>query len=81
MLVEWDILGEVFELIHFRGARRVDHPVDGSKDVCDAWSGSVWNALPHSKDETPVASTDVSHKVYVMGGGYEPYTLEELIGG
>lgn len=44
---------ELFELIHFRGARRVDHPVDGSKDVCDGWCGSVWNAMTQTKDETP----------------------------
>lgn len=72
---------ELFELIHFRGARRVDHPVDGSKDVCDGWAGSVWNAITHTKDETPLATSDVGSRVFVMGRDEDPYTLEELIGG
>nr|DAY17816.1 MAG TPA: terminase [Caudoviricetes sp.] len=36
---------ELFELIHFREKRKVDHPRGGSKDVCDAVVGSVWNTL------------------------------------
>lgn len=36
---------EIFDLIHYRDKRRVDHPEYSSKDVMDAVVGAVWNAL------------------------------------
>lgn len=35
---------ELFELIHYRSNRKVDHPKSGSKDLIDAVVGAVWNA-------------------------------------
>ena len=36
---------ELFNLIHFRQQRKVDHPSDGSKDVSDSVAGSIMNLL------------------------------------
>lgn len=72
---------ELFELIHFRGSRKVDHPVDGSKDVCDGWAGSVWNAITMTSEETPTAALDGVSRVYAVGNSEDIYTIEELIGG
>ena len=72
---------ELFELIHFRGAHRVDHPQDGSKDVCDGWAGSVWNAITQTKDETPKAEGNSMGHIIAMGRDESPYSLEELLGG
>lgn len=40
---------ELFDLIWYRARRKVDHPGDtasgGTKDLCDAVVGSVWNSL------------------------------------
>lgn len=51
---------ELFELIHYRGLHKVDHPSTGSKDVCDAWCGSVWNALQSSPTVTVSDSLGIS---------------------
>lgn len=36
---------ELFNVIHDREARKVDHPLDGSKDVADGFIGAVYNCL------------------------------------
>ena len=40
---------EIFDLIHYRQRKKVDHPDDSSKDVMDGVVGAVWNAL-HAPD-------------------------------
>lgn len=42
---------EIFDLIHYRERRKVDHPPDGSKDVMDSIVGSVWNAITNDSQQ------------------------------
>ena len=71
---------ELFELIHYRDRRKVDHPAEGKKDVMDAVVGSVWNAL-QDVSETYHSSEDVSTMVEVMLGEDEDYffTINDLL--
>jgi hypothetical protein len=55
---------EFLDLIHFRNRRKVDHPVEGSKDVADSLVGAVYNALSDDlEDLTPVESMGVFSEV------------------
>ena len=36
---------ELFNLIHNRARRKVDHPINGSKDVTDSVAGAIYNAI------------------------------------
>lgn len=36
---------QLFGLIYFAGAKKIDHPKDGAKDVSDAVAGAVYNAI------------------------------------
>ena len=73
---------ELFDLIHYRDRRKIDHPIGGSKDVCDAIVGAVWNAL-NSQDEVLSAKEDASTAASVMIEEDEEslFDLEELLGG
>ena len=71
----------MFELIHYRNARRVDHTSEGSKDVMDAWAGSVWNALIYSADEMPQANSETVPRFIHLGVEDDIFSVEELLGG
>jgi len=55
------IASEIFDLIHYRERRKVDHSSEGSKDVMDACVGAVWNCLKaedtqdHSESDRDIA--------------------------
>lgn len=59
---------ELFDLIHDRAKRKVDHPIEGSKDVSDAVSGAVANALDEDMVESS-GDSDVSVLSEVNKGG------------
>ena len=51
---------ELFDLVHFRQRRKVDHTPEGSKDVMDAVVGAVWNAVTSSKEVNEQMVDDLS---------------------
>lgn len=74
---------ELFELIHMRDARKIDHPVGGSKDVMDAVVGAVWNCLQGLETENvrPYFPGDLETQLSVdlETDEEEIFTREELM--
>lgn len=86
---------ELFNLIHYRNQRKVDHPKayygsgensnqswGGSKDVCDAWCGSLWNCYKGSQQEQESEATNSLYKdMYEeLYEDEELYSFKELTG-
>lgn len=45
------LIKELYELDHDIKNKKVDHPIDGSKDISDALCGAVWNAQKYYADK------------------------------
>ena len=69
---------ELFNLVHNRARRKVDHPMNGSKDVADGVAGSIFNALTFS--ETTGASDTQGDIVDFLSANVDPEErhLQEL---
>lgn len=55
--------------------------VHNSKDVMDAWAGSVWNALIYSADEMPQANSETVPRFIHLDVEDDIFSVEELLGG
>ena len=60
------LIRELTQLIENRRAQKVDHPVNGSKDLADAYGGSMYGAVEYNKKK---------RKIFESG----KYTLQELL--
>lgn len=56
---------ELFNLVHFRQRRKVDHPADGSKDVSDSVAGSLMNCVSSDDAYSVLRENDIDY--YVEG--------------
>ena len=72
---------ELFDLIHDRARRKVDHPVGGSKDVSDALVGAIHNAL--GADEPTTSSAEDSRLFSELNHGSDEeedlISIEDLL--
>ncbi len=60
---------ELFNLLHFRAQRKVDHPANGTKDVTDAVCGAVFNAVTVGGQLAGSVVRD--YDILFSGDGYE----------
>jgi len=73
---------ELFDLVHNRSRRKIDHPPESSKDVSDSVAGAVFNAVngdisPVSRGEEPASSfldANVSENIREV-----MWTLDDLL--
>lgn len=75
---------ELFDLLHFRDKRKVDHPDGGSKDVMDAVVGSVFNAVQGAMEESPGGNITRAELHAIMSDSHddeELFSLHELAPG
>ena len=73
---------EIFNVIHYRERRKVDHTKDGSKDVSDAVAGAVHNLLSTSLNEVIPYQSSVNEFVRAnidRSEYYTPTVEKELI--
>ena len=56
----------LFNLIHFRQKKKVDHPADGGKDTSDSVAGAAYNALRSESVEAALRGNDVDFWVNEM---------------
>lgn len=83
------VASEIFDLIHYRERRKVDHSPEGSKDVMDACVGAVWNCLKaediqdHSESDRDIAIRVTSmvdrerdeHTRFILGDYFKDRTI------
>lgn len=56
----------LFNLIHFRQKKKVDHPADGGKDTSDSVAGAAYNALRAESVEAALRGNDVDFWINEM---------------
>lgn len=72
------IASEIFDLIHFRERKKVDHPDGGRKDVMDAVVGAVWNAV-NDEASSLREKAESDSKVVAEVNREEPVNEERVI--
>ena len=50
---------ELFNLVHFREKRKVDHPSNGGKDTADSVAGSLYSAVKSDAFRTQLVEKDI----------------------
>ena len=58
----------MFNLVHFRQRRKVDHPSDGSKDVSDSVAGALMNCVEDEGVYEVLRENDIDY--YTEGVDY-----------